>query len=98
MLRQVQKELLSRTGPGTPMDQMFRASWQLAAEELPANECPPVRVKLLGERLLAWRDTNGKLALTDEFCAHPFALSPNSQELITIPRVCRQRVRSSARC
>ena len=72
MLRQEQNELLSRTGPGTPMGHMFRASWQpaLLAEELPENECPPVRVKLLGERLLAWRDTNGKLALIDEFCAH----------------------------
>jgi phenylpropionate dioxygenase-like ring-hydroxylating dioxygenase large terminal subunit len=50
------------------MGQMFRASWQpaLLAEELPENECPPVRVKLLGARLLAWRDTNGKLAPTDE--------------------------------
>ena len=31
------------------------------AEELPENECPPVRVKLLSERLLAWRDTQGSV-------------------------------------
>ena len=45
------------------MGKMFRLSWQpaLLAEELPENECPPVRVKLLSERLLAWRDTQGKL-------------------------------------
>ena len=72
MLRKEQNDLLCQTGPGTPMGQMFRLNWQpaLLAEELPENECPPVRVKLLSERLLAWRDTQGRLALTDEFCAH----------------------------
>ena len=72
MLRKEQNDLLTQTGPGTQMGQMFRLSWQpaLLAEELPEPGCPPVRVKLLSERLLAWRDSNGKLALTDEFCAH----------------------------
>ena len=42
----------------------------LLAEELPENECPPVRVKLLSERLLALRDTQGRYGLIDEFCAH----------------------------
>ena len=53
MLRKEQNDLLCQTGPGTPMGRMFRLSWQpaLLVEELPANECPPVRVKLLGERL-----------------------------------------------
>ena len=41
-----------------------------AGKELPENECPPVRIKLLSERLLAWRDTEAAMALTDEFCAH----------------------------
>jgi hypothetical protein len=47
MLRQEQNELLTRTGPGTPMGRLFRSSWTpvLLAEELPANDCPPVRVK-----------------------------------------------------
>jgi phenylpropionate dioxygenase-like ring-hydroxylating dioxygenase large terminal subunit len=72
MLRKEQNDLLTQTGPGTPMGQLFRLGWQpaLLAEELPENECPPVRVKLLSERLLAWRDTQGRYALTDEFCAH----------------------------
>jgi phenylpropionate dioxygenase-like ring-hydroxylating dioxygenase large terminal subunit len=72
MLRKEQNDLLTQTGPGTPMGTMFRRNWipALLAEELPENECPPVRVKLLSERLLAWRDTQGRLALTDEFCAH----------------------------
>src|SRR6202521_1729634 len=72
MLRQEQNDLLTRTGPGTPMGRLFRCYWipALLACELPENECPPVRVKLLGERLLAWRDTQGRYALVDEFCAH----------------------------
>jgi phthalate 4,5-dioxygenase oxygenase subunit len=72
MLRKEQNDLLTQTGPGTPMGQLFRRYWlpALLAEELPENECPPVRVKLLSERLLAWRDTQGRLSLMDEFCAH----------------------------
>ena len=72
MLKKEQNELLTRTGPGTPMGQLFRRYWlpALLAEELPEPECPPVRTKLLSERLLAWRDTEGRYALTDEFCAH----------------------------
>jgi phthalate 4,5-dioxygenase oxygenase subunit len=72
MLRKEQNDLLTQTGPGTPMGQLFRSAWQpaLLAEELPENECPPVRVKLLSERLLAFRDSEGRYGLIDEFCAH----------------------------
>ena len=72
MLRKEQNDILTQTGPGTPMGNMFRAYWipALLAEELPNNDCPPVRVKLLGERLLAVRDSNGNYGLIDEFCAH----------------------------
>lgn len=49
MLRKEQNDLLTQTGPGTPMGQLFRSYWipALLAEELPENECPPVRVKIL---------------------------------------------------
>jgi phenylpropionate dioxygenase-like ring-hydroxylating dioxygenase large terminal subunit len=72
MLKAEHNQLVTQTGPGTPMGQMLRRYWipVMLAEELPENECPPVRVKILSERLLAWRDTQGRLALTDEFCAH----------------------------
>ena len=72
MLRKEQNDLLTQTGPGTPMGQLFRCYWipALLAEELPENDCPPVRVKLLSERLLAFRDSEGRLGLIDEFCAH----------------------------
>jgi len=72
MLRSEQNELVTRTGPGTPMGELFRRYWipALLSEELPENDCPPVRVKLLSERLLAIRDSDGKYGLIDEFCAH----------------------------
>jgi phenylpropionate dioxygenase-like ring-hydroxylating dioxygenase large terminal subunit len=65
-------ELLTRPGAGTPMGELFRQYWMpaLLAEELPADDCPPVRVKLLSERLIAFRDSSGRYGLIDEFCAH----------------------------
>ena len=62
MLRKEQNDLLTQTGPGTAMGQLFRSYWlpALMTDELPENECPPVRVKMLSERLLAFRDTNGR--------------------------------------
>jgi phthalate 4,5-dioxygenase len=72
MLRKDQNDLLTLTGPGTVAGNFFRRYWipALLAEELPENECAPVRVKLLSERLLAFRDTHGRYGLIDEFCAH----------------------------
>src|SRR2546423_3297385 len=72
MLRSEYNDLLTRSGPGSLMGRLFRSYWlpALLAEELPENECPPVRVKLLSERLLAFRDTQGRYGLIDEFCAH----------------------------
>lgn len=71
-MRHEQNELLTRTGPGQPMGSLFRRYWIpiLLASELPAPDCAPVRVKLLGERLIAFRDSNNRLGLIDEFCAH----------------------------
>src|SRR5690242_7658557 len=65
-------DLLARTGPGTPMGDLMRRYWipALLAAEIPEPDCPPVRVKLLGERLLAFRDTAGRVGVMDEFCAH----------------------------
>jgi phthalate 4,5-dioxygenase oxygenase subunit len=72
MLRKEVNDLLTQSGPGTPMGDLFRQYWMpaLLAEELPSNDCPPVRVKLLSERLIAFRDSEGRMGLIDEFCAH----------------------------
>jgi len=65
-------ELLVRVGPGTAMGDLMRRYWVpvLLASEIAAPDCAPVRVKILGEKLLAFRDTQGRAGLIDEFCAH----------------------------
>src|SRR5919201_1595450 len=72
MLKAEVNELLTRTGPGTATGDLFRQYWipALLAEELRENDAPPVRVKILSERLIAFRNTNGEYGLVDEFCAH----------------------------
>ena len=72
MLSKENNELVTRIGPGTPMGEVMRRYWvpALVSEELPEPDCPPVRVKLLGEKLVAFRDTDGHVGLLDEFCAH----------------------------
>jgi phenylpropionate dioxygenase-like ring-hydroxylating dioxygenase large terminal subunit len=72
MLKTEVNELLTQTGPATPTGELFRRYWvpALLAEELPENDCPPVRVKILSERLIAFRSSDGEYGLIDEFCAH----------------------------
>ncbi len=64
--------VLTQTGPGTPMGQVMRRYWMpaLLAAELREPDCAPVRVKLLGETLVAFRDTNGRVGLLEEYCPH----------------------------
>lgn len=65
-------ETLVRTGPDTAMGRLMRRYWvpALLASEIAEPDCPPVRVELLGEKLLAFRDTEGRVGLIDEFCSH----------------------------
>jgi phthalate 4,5-dioxygenase oxygenase subunit len=72
MLKTEINDLLTQTGPGTPMGALFRQYWipALLADELSEDGCAPVRVKLLSERLIAFRDSDGRYGLMDEFCAH----------------------------
>jgi len=72
MLSAQENEFLTRTGPGTPMGELMRRFWMpiLLPEELPAPDCAPLRVRLLCEDLVAFRDTEGKLGLIDAYCAH----------------------------
>ena len=72
MLSREENELLTRTGAGTPMGELMRRYWipALFADQLAERDGPPVRVKLLGERLVAFRDTEGRIGLLDERCPH----------------------------
>ena len=65
-------QLLTRTGPETPMGRLLRRYWipALCSRKLAEPDCPAVRVKLLGERLVAVRGTDGTVALLGEHCPH----------------------------
>jgi phenylpropionate dioxygenase-like ring-hydroxylating dioxygenase large terminal subunit len=75
MLPVEENQLLTRVGPGTPMGNVMRRYWMpaLLSTDIPTPDCPPVRVKLLGEELVAFRDTQGRVGLLDEFCPHRLA-------------------------
>jgi phenylpropionate dioxygenase-like ring-hydroxylating dioxygenase large terminal subunit len=72
MLSKEENELLCRVGPETPMGELLRQYWMpfLPAVQLPAPDCPPKRVRLLGENLVAFRDSNGEVGLLPENCPH----------------------------
>jgi phenylpropionate dioxygenase-like ring-hydroxylating dioxygenase large terminal subunit len=72
MLSREDNELLTRVDRGTPMGSTMRRYWTpaLLARELAEPDGPPVRVRLLGEDLLAFRDTRDRVGLIDEFCPH----------------------------
>ena len=61
MLTHEENDLLTMTGPDTPMGDLYRRFWLpvMLAEELPTTDCDPVRVHVLGERLVAFKDTSG---------------------------------------
>jgi len=72
MLSKEENELLTRTGAGTPMGDLLRRYWIPAflSEELPGPDCPPIQVRLMGEELVAFRDSEGRIGLLDEHCYH----------------------------
>jgi phthalate 4,5-dioxygenase len=72
MLSREDNELLTRIGPGTPMGELMRRYWlpALLSSEIPTPDCPPIRVRLLGEDLLAFRDTRGAVGLLEAACPH----------------------------
>ena len=72
MLSREDNELITQTRLGTPMGNLIRRYWipALLSEEIPARDGAPVRVKLLGEELVAFRDTDGRIGLIGEHCAH----------------------------
>jgi phthalate 4,5-dioxygenase len=72
LLSQHDNELLTRVGPGTPMGALMRRYWIPAAfsKVIAKPDGPPLRVRLLGEDLVLFRDTAGRLGLLDEKCPH----------------------------
>ena len=72
MLTREENELLTRVGPGSRMGELFRSFWlpALLSEELPQPDCPPVRLRIVSEDLIAFRDTMGRVGLIEAYCAH----------------------------
>jgi phthalate 4,5-dioxygenase oxygenase subunit len=72
MLTKEDNEQLCRVGPGTVMGEFMRQYWipALLSSELPSVDSDPVRVLLLGEKLVGFRDTNGTVGLIDQACPH----------------------------
>ena len=72
MLSAQDNDILCRVGPGTPMGTLMRHYWipAIRSDELPAPDCPPVRIKLLGEELIGFRTTSGDVGLVQNSCPH----------------------------
>ena len=72
MLSTEDNELLCRVGPDTPVGALLRQYWMpaLMSSELTAPDGPPVRVRLLGENLIAFRVTSGRVGRIQNHCPH----------------------------
>ncbi len=72
MLTQEQNETLTQVGPGTPMGALMRRYWVpfVLSWELPEPDCAPIEVRLLGEDLVAFRNSDGKIGLVGAACPH----------------------------
>jgi phenylpropionate dioxygenase-like ring-hydroxylating dioxygenase large terminal subunit len=66
-----ENEILTRVGPGTPMGNLMREYWiPIAHSDEIKTDGDPVRIMALGEPLIAFRDTAGRLGVMDHRCAH----------------------------
>jgi phthalate 4,5-dioxygenase oxygenase subunit len=72
MLSVEENRLITQVGAGTPMGTLFRRYWlpAMLSSELPEADCPPVRLRLLGEDLVAFRATSGRVGVLDTYCPH----------------------------
>ena len=72
MLSRHDNQYVAEAGPGTPVGNLFRRFWLpvMVPEELPEADCPPIRLKLLNEPLVAFRDSSGRVGIVAEACPH----------------------------
>jgi phthalate 4,5-dioxygenase oxygenase subunit len=64
-------EILTQVGPGTPMGELMRQYWIPAAISTEVtSDGEPLRLKLLGEQLIAFRDSSGRVGIMDHRCPH----------------------------
>ena len=72
MVTHAENETLVRVGPGTEMGEYMRRYWHPVATsaQLPGPDCKPLRTKLLGQKFVVFRDSEGKVGMLDELCMH----------------------------
>ena len=72
MLNNDENQLLARVGPGTVMGSFLRHYWMPAciSGELPEPDGAPLRLRLLGEDLIGWRNTDGSIGVMQNACPH----------------------------
>jgi phthalate 4,5-dioxygenase oxygenase subunit len=72
MLTQDENDLLCRVAGDAPMGRLMRSHWLpvCLSEEVEDPDGKPVRVQVLGEKLVAFRDSDGRLGLVAEACPH----------------------------
>ena len=72
MLSATDNAYLNTSEPNTPMGNYLRCHWHPVAlsEEVAKPDCAPIRLKVMGEDLLLFRDSNGNTGLIEPFCAH----------------------------
>ena len=72
MLSVQDNDLMCRVGPGTQMGDLMRQYWipALISSELPVNDGPPLRLRLLGEDMIAFRTTSGAVGVIKNACPH----------------------------
>ena len=72
MLSAENNNLITKVGPGTPMGETMRLYWIpiMMDFELPHADCDPVRVRILGEDLVAFRDSKGRIGVLPDACPH----------------------------
>ena len=72
MLRAEDNRFLTESDAGTGMGDLLRRFWLpvLLTEELPEADGEPKKVLVMGEELLAFRDSRGIVGLIDQYCPH----------------------------
>lgn len=72
MLTAEENDLLCRVEGEAPMGLYMRRHWvpALLSEQLIESDGAPVRVRLFGEDLVAFRDTDGRIGVLGEYCPH----------------------------
>jgi phthalate 4,5-dioxygenase oxygenase subunit len=72
MMTAEENDILCRVEGDAPMGQLMRRHWipVCLAEEVPEPDGTPVRARLLGEDLVVFRDSDGRLGVLDEYCPH----------------------------